>query len=135
MYALTVRQPWAWAIANGKDVENRTWRTKHRGLLAIHAAARLDYETAFAAVARLHSGDLPPRWWREPGVLPTSAIVAVVDLHDIVRDSTSRWAMPGQWHWLLRDVRPLAEPVPCVGARGVWEVGLQAAEVLRQVAC
>ncbi len=38
MRALTIRQPWAWAIAvAGKDVENRSWQTSHRGLLAIHA--------------------------------------------------------------------------------------------------
>jgi len=39
--ALTIRQPWAFAILNlGKDVENRSWRTRHRGPLLIHAAAR-----------------------------------------------------------------------------------------------
>ena len=43
MKALSVRQPWAWAIAAaGKDVENRTWRTDYRGLIAIHASARPD---------------------------------------------------------------------------------------------
>ena len=38
MYALTIHQPWAWAIMAGiKRVENRTWRTSHRGPLVIHA--------------------------------------------------------------------------------------------------
>lgn len=33
--ALSVRQPWAWAIVHaGKDVENRNWPTPHRGRLA-----------------------------------------------------------------------------------------------------
>ncbi|MEU0468957.1 ASCH domain-containing protein [Amycolatopsis sp. NPDC006131] len=41
MKAITVRQPWAWAIAKGyKPIENRTWSTDHRGLIAIHAAAK-----------------------------------------------------------------------------------------------
>lgn len=36
---LSVQQPWAWAILAGrKPVENRTWLTRHRGLLAIHAS-------------------------------------------------------------------------------------------------
>ena len=36
--ALTVRQPWAWAIIyGGKDLENRRWRTSYRGPL-IHAS-------------------------------------------------------------------------------------------------
>src|SRR5262245_15321972 len=38
MKALTVLQPWAWAIIHGpKRIENRVWRTNHRGPLAIHA--------------------------------------------------------------------------------------------------
>jgi hypothetical protein len=41
MKALTVQQPWAWAIFHGKDVENRTQLFKHRGPLAIHAGARI----------------------------------------------------------------------------------------------
>lgn len=41
MKALTVQQPWAWAIVHGgKDVENRTQAWSYRGPLAIHAGAR-----------------------------------------------------------------------------------------------
>jgi activating signal cointegrator 1 len=29
---------------------------------------------------------------------------------------------PGRWAWLLTDVRPLPEPVPCRGAQGLWNV-------------
>jgi ASCH domain-containing protein len=38
MPALSIRQPWAWAICAGcKDVENRSWNTKHRGPFVVHA--------------------------------------------------------------------------------------------------
>lgn len=38
MKALSVKQPWAWAIIHaGKDIEKRTWRTDYRGPLLIHA--------------------------------------------------------------------------------------------------
>src|ERR1700690_1312991 len=41
MRALSIKQPWVWAILNaGKDVENRTWTSKHRGWLALHASGR-----------------------------------------------------------------------------------------------
>jgi hypothetical protein len=40
MKALTVQQPWAWAIFHGKDIENRTQLWTYRGPLAIHAGAR-----------------------------------------------------------------------------------------------
>lgn len=49
MKLLTVRQPWAWALAvadgnrqAGKDTENRSRLTSHRGPVAIHAGLRLD---------------------------------------------------------------------------------------------
>ncbi len=35
---LSIRQPWAWLIVNGyKDIENRTWSTRFRGKVLIHA--------------------------------------------------------------------------------------------------
>jgi hypothetical protein len=43
MKALSVRQPWAWAIIHaGKDIENWTWRTHYRGEVAIHASSKMD---------------------------------------------------------------------------------------------
>ena len=43
MKALSVRQPWAWAIIHaGKDVENRTWGTRYHGPLLIHASKNYD---------------------------------------------------------------------------------------------
>jgi len=32
----------------------------------------------------------------------------------------SPWAVIGQYHWQLANVRPLAEPVPCKGALKLW---------------
>ena len=47
LYAISIRQPWASLIIEGssgiyKDVENRTWTTRIRGLIAIHAAKTFD---------------------------------------------------------------------------------------------
>lgn len=42
MKALSVRPPWAWAIAHaGKRIENRSRRTTYRGPIAIHASKKL----------------------------------------------------------------------------------------------
>ena len=36
--ALTLRQPWAWAVVfGGKDVENRTWKPRKPFTLLVHA--------------------------------------------------------------------------------------------------
>jgi hypothetical protein len=47
MKCVSLHQPWAWAVLHaGKKVENRTWATRHRGPLLIHAARTLaSYDT------------------------------------------------------------------------------------------
>ncbi len=41
MKAISIRQPWAWLIVNGyKVIENRSWNTKFRGPVLIHASSR-----------------------------------------------------------------------------------------------
>ena len=110
MRALTIRQPWASLIICGeKDVENRTWTTRYRGPLAVHAGYRADH-------------DLQP--WQQDIVerlntLPRGAIIGIVDLRDIVSDSSSRWAETGHYHWVLTNQRPI-EPVPMRGRLGLW---------------
>lgn len=132
---LTIRPPWAWAIAFGsKRVENRTCATPYRGLLAIHAGADIDWDApdsawAAAGLAPHRSGPRGP--WR--ATLPPGAVITVADLvgcHDdqpsaLPRDGSGRcspWAVIGAWHWELEDMRPLREPVPCRGMLGLWRL-------------
>jgi hypothetical protein len=43
MKALTLIQPWATLVALGeKQIETRSWDTKYRGPLAIHAGKKID---------------------------------------------------------------------------------------------
>ena len=58
MKALSIQQPWAWAIVNGfKPVENRTWRTNYTGPLLIHAGKR-ELKTDVYSMARLVAGEV-----------------------------------------------------------------------------
>jgi hypothetical protein len=116
MKALTIRQPWAHAILHlRKDVENRVWRTHYRGLLLIHAAARRE----------LHSREMLSEYMsRPPSVeslndLPIGCIIGVAEIIDCVKNSKSRWADRGTWHWLVRNARPI-RPVDCTGRLGLW---------------
>jgi hypothetical protein len=46
--AITIRQPWAHAVIQGwKPIENRSWPTKVRGTVAIHAAQRAEDKEFF----------------------------------------------------------------------------------------
>jgi hypothetical protein len=125
MKALTILQPWAFAIAEGeKLVENRTWRTSYRGPLAIHAGKAhtwMEREDPKEWIER-YGMPLP-----EAGELPFGAIVAVADLVDCVRladlpeELRGHPFAEGPVCWILRDVRKF-EPIPCIGAQQVWQV-------------
>jgi len=122
--ALSVRQPWAWLIVLGyKDVENRTWRTRYRGPLLIHAAKtmlRQDYvECAlFARAAGLRLG----RRICVPAIeeLPRGGIVGQAFLSACVSRSCSPWFV-GPWGWLLEEAGPLPFS-PCRGSLGLFTV-------------
>ena len=46
MKVITIKQPWATLIAKGyKEYEFRTWKTKYRGDVLIHAGKGIDKET------------------------------------------------------------------------------------------
>lgn len=105
MKALTIHQPWAQLIALGvKTIETRSWSTRHRGAIAIHAGAsqrsigidywdRHDPETAATIHQALSDGGygpspaFPPYPAPTPTTivgLPLGAIVATANLVDVV---------------------------------------------------
>jgi hypothetical protein len=148
--ALTVRNPWCWAIAheaadssNAKRIENRSRRMAYRGPLWLHAGARSRWDTAgedSPAVIRAWA-----EWVRRPEVAARAATAdralcprsPLVDFGAIVAraqvlgchpagecDPASaqcrRWGARGQFHVELAGVILLARPVPCRGALGLW---------------
>lgn len=103
MKALSIKQPWASLIACGiKDVENRTWSTKFRGRIYIHASQKpvpfngmpnginftLDQKRE---IFKLH----PVSEGRYPDIMSkyiNSAIIGEVDIVDCVQNHSSIWA-------------------------------------------
>lgn len=123
MKALSIHQPWAWAILHaGKCVENRKWRTNHRGPLIIHASkSRASYAAQDLAVWRERYGVELPAW----DELVTGAIVGVVEVIDCVPvgdlSTSSPWAF-GPWCWVLENPRAFQEPVPWKGQLSLYQV-------------
>lgn len=134
MKALTLWQPWAWAICYaGKDVENRTWRPSKDLVgqrIAIHAGLKRE------------RGALRSMGIETPLFLEQGAIVAIATLKGFVRcegtriyftDSAGLATMEemqavhrspwfqGPIGWLLTDVVPIPG-VRCQGQRGLWDV-------------
>ncbi|MFW6031671.1 MAG: hypothetical protein ACOC9T_03680 [Myxococcota bacterium] len=135
MRALTLWQPWAWAVAHaGKAVENRTWSPPVGTIgkpLAIHAGLRWDREGYLwmkeqlgidagtyhwrghvVAVATLAGYVWPP----SPGPFR-----AVPPRPDIRSAAASPWCV-GPVGWVLSDVVPLPVPVHCKGRQGLWQL-------------
>ncbi|KWT61846.1 hypothetical protein ADL21_11210 [Streptomyces albus subsp. albus] len=121
---LSVRQPWAWAILHaGKDVENRSWSTDHRGPIAIQAART----PAAGGREQLRAMGIDV-----PTELPVGVILGVVDLLAVVRDADSRWTSRDCWHWRLACPRPLVEPVPLSGRQGLFTAPADAVARVRE---
>lgn len=142
MKALTVQQPWAWAIMHGgKLIENRTQNWNYRGPLAIHAGLR--FSRLGGDDLRIHDA------WHEHGdfrhtpddssAFTLGAIIGTVDLVDVHPDAAHRrhpdtvccppWGDTGVaggcdrrriTHLVLENPQPLAEPIPAKGALGLW---------------
>jgi hypothetical protein len=109
-HALSVRQPWAYAILHlGKDVENRPRRTYIRERILIQAGLKIERDKA-------------RELGLDPDDLTTGAIVGSVEIVDCVKNSKSKWAIPGQWHWILEDPLVLAKPIPLKGLLGFIRV-------------
>lgn len=124
--ALSVRQPWAWAIVAGvKDIENRTTFAVTKGSMsarpvAIHASksmTRNEYEEAADFMASL--GVECPR----PDDLIRGAIIGFVDVTAVVKTSDSPWFF-GPRGLVLANARQVT-PIAAQGALGYfrWRAG------------
>ncbi len=73
MKVITVKQPFASLIAEGlKEYEFRTWRTKYRGKILIHAGKSIDK----LAMQKFACYNLD---------YPTGCIIAIADLSDCIK--------------------------------------------------
>ncbi|WP_181312487.1 hypothetical protein [Nocardioides campestrisoli] len=147
MRALSIRQPYTWAVlAGGKDVENRSRNIagSYRGPVLIHAALQLADLAGNEEVTELASVPVPTLGRPRAGVsAQLGGIVGMVDLvgvhhSDACSGSCSAWAHPTGFH--LRLEHPVVFPrmVRCPGRLGLWSLApdVRAGDgtVLQQVA-
>ena len=121
---LSIQQPWAWLIVHGeKRIENRRWRTRYRGPIAIHASLAFDHSFASGRFPLPADAELPPI-----ATLPRGAIVGVATIIDCVAASADPW-FSGPFGFVLAGVRPI-EPLPWRGALGLSRLSPEAARML-----
>jgi hypothetical protein len=119
MKVLSVRQPWAGLIVEGvKPVENRTWATRYRGPLAIHAGARWDDDGGLEVARRLLAAEGVPEWPELCGL--TGGVIGMVELVDCVSAHPSPWFF-GPFGFVLTNASAMPfERMP--GRLGLFEV-------------
>jgi len=139
MRALTIRQPWATFLAVGvKAMETRSFNTKVRGPVALHAGAGWPCRVGewlqvgpywverdkSGLLLREDSLSLPYR-------MPMGSVLAIGDLFatssttnpehcpDDVERSLGDHS-PGRFAWSFTSISRLPEPIPAKGMLGFW---------------
>ncbi|MFD2085975.1 ASCH domain-containing protein [Brevibacillus brevis] len=144
MKSITIHQPFATLIALGeKRFETRSWSTRYRGPIAIHAAKKVDKEICleepFRSVLAKHgytAENLPVG-----AVVATSILAAcyktnpfgLSDYVQLVSDEATKSIdgnefafgdySRGRYAWEMTEVQLLADPVPAKGQQGLWNWG------------
>jgi hypothetical protein len=135
MKALTVMQPWAQLLIQGATrYETRSWKTKHRGPLLIHAA--LTFSDAAREMCKMEPFRrlLAEGGIKDPSNLPRRAILGKITMEDCLDMDEALFNHPdphelelrgyrrGHWAWKVSAPRQLENSIPYRGALGVFEV-------------
>ena len=124
MKALTIKQPWATLIIQGdKRFEFRSWQTKYRGDLLIHAGKGIDKEAMKRLAKYL------------PEELPYGKILGKVKLVDCIKmspkfkelllkensDIYTKSSFQEKYGWQLSDIEVFEKPIEAKGHLSLWK--------------
>lgn len=105
--AISLKQPWANLVAEGKKtIETRKWNTKYRGDLVICSS-------------------------KNPDIYPAGCALCIVELYDtrLMKKEDEKKACckiyPKAHSWLLRNIRPIKNPIPVQGKLNIYNLPLE----------
>jgi hypothetical protein len=128
MKAVSIIQPWATLIAIGaKRFETRSWDTRHRGLLAIHASKGFPRSAFELCSDERFAAPLRSAGFETPTDLPRGMVIATAFLKTTHRTENARLILDereilfgfyddGRFAWELIDVALVDPPVAARGA-------------------
>jgi hypothetical protein len=143
MKVLSIQQPWASLIVLGhKKIETRSWNTKYRGEILIHASAgkngtnrgiHLDFQQEFSRLQLPKYEDLS-----FGAIIGKANLVHVLHSDEILLNkvfhygSSYKWNFtdkelafgdysPGRFGWLFSDPVLFEKPIPAKGKLSIWE--------------
>lgn len=122
MKVLTIKEPWASLIINGyKKYEFRSWKTKYRGKILIHAGMTLEKENA----KRFQEYNL--EYYK--GAIIGEAIITDCILVDVKFNEELRKINPlvyaksnhlETYAWKLENIKKYDKPIYIKGKLGLW---------------
>lgn len=138
MKTITIKQPWANLICSGvKDIENRTWPTKFRGRVLVHAGAKSSKSFNFSYEQSMAMKDIID----DDTLFLNSAIIGSVEIVDCVLNHPSIWAekdtLQGEpiiYNWVLANPEMLIKPILNVkGKLSFWDYPITEEEYLNML--
>lgn len=129
MKAISYHQPYAWMLANGYlDIDDRTWPTPYRGVLAIHASKAFSEHYYYHVRYGLEI-DIPDQAELGYGVvLGQAKLVNIVKPGEPTKVPDARRAQGGPhcFGWQFDEVALFETPVPCRGQQGLFDIDIPA---------
>lgn len=148
MKAISLLQPWASLVVMGaKKIETRSWNTKYRGEILMHASKRKDDRGRSMAkyAPEFYNALQTEVEFNGFDDLPFGAIIGKVNITDTVLIQTlfhqiivapedlseSEKAFgdyrDGRYAWMLSDPVQFKNPIPAKGSLSIWEFNEQLA--------
>ena len=134
MKVLTLKQPWATLVAEGiKKYEFRSWKTKYRGKILIHAGAGIDKE----AIRQYENMDLK---------FPSRKIVAIAEIIDclelneqlnknIIAENNIAYGTKVRtgYAWKLENIKKINYNHEVNGQLGLWNIDLDEEKMMKSI--
>lgn len=131
MKVLTLRQPWATLVAEGiKKYEFRSWKTKYRGKVLIHAGTGIDKED----MKKYDNMNLD---------FPSRRIVAIVEIEDcleltdelnkkIIDENNIAYGSKVRtgYAWKLNNIKKIDYDKEINGQLGLWNINLDEEKII-----
>ena len=128
-----------WQSQPSKRVQNRTWATKQRGIVGIHASAndkRREWCNAVATIFHIKKCSIDTaeilliEMVGKFEDLPRGAILGTAEITDCTKKISSPWHFEDMYGFYLKNAKKFEPPIPASGALGFWEFDLESRGVV-----
>ena len=141
MKAISLWQPWASAIADGKKkIETRSWYTKYRGPLLIHATKKIISTPERIVIKSLcNQYGYNPYFYAMPYgeiicrvVLVHCKLITIYNIPDGLEMNLGDYTQ-GRFMWIIDHLKKFKTPIPFRGSQGFFEVPDELMEVKNEL--